>query len=88
VPSARYEVASNLNMILLSNAHTIIFVEREELPREENQNQFFVYEFSSIAGKLDPDLGEKIESRLGQYIRTVLKAVHEPVKNVRGWGVS
>jgi hypothetical protein len=73
VPSARYEVVNNLNMILLSNAHTPIFVEREELPREENQKQFFVYEFSSIAGEIDPDFGEKIESNLGHYIRTELK---------------
>jgi hypothetical protein len=45
-------------MSLHLNAHTLIFVEWEELPREDIQNQLFVYEFSSIASKLDPGMGK------------------------------
>jgi hypothetical protein len=62
-----YQVRNNVNIVLLSNELIPLYVSREELPTDTKNNQFFVYEFPGLPGNIDPDLQEKILSRLGNY---------------------
>lgn len=70
-----YKVKNNMNIMILSNAKTPIFVERDEMPTSERNNQFFVYRFKKLACEIDPALSVKLTDRLGHYIRTELKRV-------------
>lgn len=79
-----YQVRNNVNIIVMSNDHTPVFVRREELPTNEKNNQFFVYEFPPRKGEIDPEIDKKIEKRLGHYIRTELKRVFEETKRIQG----
>ncbi|HKZ41025.1 MAG TPA: primase-helicase family protein, partial [Candidatus Hodarchaeales archaeon] len=80
-----YQVKNNMNIIVMSNNHTPIFVRRDELPTSEKNNQFFVHEFPLMNGDLDPEIGQKIEDRLGHYIRTELKTVFAGVEQLKGY---
>ncbi len=82
-----YQVKNNMNIIILSNDAIPLFVSRGELPTDTKNNQFFVYEFPEITGPIDPDLQEKILSRLGHYIRTELKSVYDGLSS-RGFRYS
>ena len=62
-------------MVILSNNLLPIFVEREELPTDPANNQFFVYEIKPFIGPLDAELDKKLKKRLGHYVRTELKSV-------------
>ena len=73
-----------MNIIVMSNEHTPIFVQKDEEPTSERNNQFFVYKMPKLASEIDPDFGQKIEDRLGHYIRTELKAVYETAKAYAG----
>jgi hypothetical protein len=72
-----YEVRNNMNIIILSNALIPIFVDGQEIPTCAENNQFFVYSFHPFQGAVDPELGKKLEERLGQYVRTELKDVFD-----------
>jgi hypothetical protein len=72
-----YDVLNNMNIIILTNAKTPIFVERDEIPTDDANNQFFVYEFKKFEGKIDKEYSQKIVDRLGHYIRTELKEVFD-----------
>jgi hypothetical protein len=77
-----YQVKNNMNVIILSNDATPIFVEKHEQPTSEKNNQFFVYSMPKLdPNAIDRDYGFKIEDRLGHYIRTELKVVHESISN-------
>jgi len=71
-----YTVLNNVNIILLANDSIPLFVTRDEEPKNELNNQFFVYEVPPISGPLDVNIQEKLEKRLGHYIRTELKDVY------------
>jgi hypothetical protein len=79
-----YQVKNNMNIIILSNEQTPIFVQKDEEPTSEKNNQFFVYTMPKFTGEIDPDFGQKVEDRLGHYVRTELKAVYESVKALSG----
>jgi hypothetical protein len=72
-----YKVMNNMNVIILSNAKTPIKVERDEVPTNDQNNQFFVYRMKQINGTIDRTLGSKLVARLGHYIRTDLKQVFD-----------
>ncbi|MDX9759093.1 MAG: DUF5906 domain-containing protein [Bacteroidota bacterium] len=72
---------SNLNLILMSNNLTPIFVRRGEEPKDESNNQFFVHKFSKLNVQIDPDLAEKLRERIGHYVRSELREIYESVKN-------
>jgi len=76
----QYQVQNNLNIILLSNDESPIYVERDEMPTDECNNQFFVYRLQSHKS-FDPDLQQKLIDRMGHYIRTELKAVYESLNH-------
>jgi hypothetical protein len=73
----KYQVKNNVNVIILSNNLLPIFVEREELPTDPANNQFFVYEIKPFTGTLDAELDKKLKARLGHYVRTELKSVFD-----------
>lgn len=71
-----YQVMNNMNIIVMSNEHTPIFVQKDEEPTSVKNNQFFVYTMPKLKGEIDPDFGQKIEDRMGHYLRTELKDVY------------
>lgn len=79
-----YQVLNNMNIIVMSNEHTPIFVQKDEEPTSEKNNQFFVYTMPRLAGAIDPDFGQKIEDRMGHYVRTELKDVYTKAKIYTG----
>ena len=76
-----YKVKNNMNIILLTNESIPLYVSRKEMPADEFNNQFFVYEFPPITKAMDPRIQEEILNRLGHYIRTELKSVYINIKN-------
>jgi hypothetical protein len=80
-----HDVRNNLNVIIMSNDSLPIFVEKEELPTKDTNNQFFVYEMKAFEeDRRDNKIHDKIRSRLGHYIRTELKRIHEAIGNNDG----
>ncbi|NQV36488.1 MAG: hypothetical protein HQ509_00605 [Candidatus Marinimicrobia bacterium] len=75
-----YNVRNNMNIMLLTNESIPLYVSREEMPANENNNQFFVYEFTAIEKDIDTDIQTKILERLGNYIRTELRDVFQTLK--------
>jgi len=75
-----YQVRNSINVMILSNASTPIFVERDEYPTSEENNQFFVFDFAPLTGELDETLRDKLKDRLGNYLRTELKTVFHNLK--------
>jgi transcription elongation factor Elf1 len=72
-----YEVPNNMNIIIMSNAEIPIYLARDEQPTSEQNNQFFVYNFTNFPGPIDPDIPKKLEDRIGHYIQTELKKVYD-----------
>ena len=64
-----------MNIIILSNSAIPIYVKRDEKPISEELNQFFVYDFKRLEGAIDPEMDEKLEDRIGHYVRTELGTV-------------
>lgn len=71
----KYQVKNNLNLIILSNEEIPISVNRDELPTDENNNQFFVFKMQKWFDTYDGELRKKLEERWVHYIRTELKTV-------------
>jgi hypothetical protein len=74
-----YDVENNMNIIILSNSAMPLYVASYEQPTSPEDNQFFVYDFKPFQGKIDPELGQKLEDRIGHYVRTELKAVYDKI---------
>ena len=75
-----YQVENNMNIIILSNSAIPIYVSRDEKPTSEENNQFFVYDFPAFKEAIDPDLDQKLEDRIGHYVRTELKDVFDKIQ--------
>jgi len=82
----RYKVKNNLNIIFLSNNELPIYVERDEIPTSDQNNQFFVYRLQQHK-TFDADLQQKLIDRLGHYIRTELKSIFNNL-NMTGYRYS
>lgn len=74
--SPEYKVQNNMSIILLSNEDMPIYVQRDELPTDTRNNQFFVFRMKRTKD-LNPNLKEEVIKRLGNYIRTELRTVFE-----------
>ena len=74
-----YEVDNNMNIITLSNSKMSVYVSKMERATSVENNQFFVYNFRGFPGAIDPDMDEKLEARIGHYVRTELKAVFDKI---------
>ncbi len=84
-----YMVRNNLNIILISNEMIPLYVEKTEKPSDPTNNQFFVWEFSSLNKTIDGTFRQKLKERLGHYIRTELKTVFDGInKNYTRYGIS
>jgi len=73
----KYMVRNNLSVIITTNMLKPIHVESGELTMEEDNNQFFVLEFTERLKTRDRKFLEKIMDRIGHYIRTELKQVYD-----------
>jgi len=73
----KYQVLNNVNVVILSNSLLPVYVEREELPTDVANNQFFVYEIKRFSGSIDAELDKKLKARLGYYVRSELKQVFD-----------
>ncbi len=71
-----YQVRNNVNIIILSNARYPIQVERDEIPTDDKDNQFFVFKMERKYTAVDATYAEKLRARLGHYVRTELKKVY------------
>ncbi len=76
----QFQARLNLNLIILSNNPTPIFVRRSEMPTSEANNQFFVYKFPELTAQLDSGLKDKLRNAIGHYVRTELKTVYDAIK--------
>jgi hypothetical protein len=84
-----YMVRNNLNIILISNEMIPLYVEKTEKPSDPTNNQFFVWEFSSLTKTIDGTFSQKLRERLGNYVRTELKTVFYGInKNYTRYGIS
>lgn len=70
---------NNLNLLILSNEVHFIYVRSDELPKDESNNQFFIFRMKPVS-TLDSGLQDKLKDRLGHYIRTELKQVFESLE--------
>ncbi len=77
-----YKVRNNMNIIMLTNEVIPLYVSRTELPKDELNNQFFVYEFPEIKSPMDPKIQDRILKRLGHYIRTELRTVFNSISDI------
>ncbi len=73
----QYTVQNNLNMIIMSNEVSPVSVSRDEVPTDENNNQFFVYRVENKIKNFDPEFLDKLAGRWYHYIVTELKTVFE-----------
>lgn len=69
-----YSTRNNINVVILSNEPFFIYVSRDEMPTDETNNQFFIFEMKPPRKK-DPMILDNLKARLGNYIRTELKDV-------------
>ncbi|RKY93817.1 MAG: hypothetical protein DRQ13_08995 [Ignavibacteriae bacterium] len=84
-----YMVKNNLNIILISNEMIPLYVEKTEKPADPTNNQFFVWQFSSLNNAIDGTFRQKLRERLGNYVRTELKTVFDGInKNYTRYGIS
>ncbi len=83
-----YMVKNNVNIILISNEMIPLYVEKTEMPADESNNQFFVWEFKKLNSITDGTFRNKLKERLGHYIRTELKTVFSGInKNYTRYGI-
>jgi hypothetical protein len=74
--------------MLISYEPIPMFVEKTEMPSDESNNQFFVWEFPELNVQRDAGFQNKLIARLGHYIRTELRAVFESInKNYTRYGI-
>lgn len=72
-----YTTINNLNVIILSNSKLPIYVNPNERPVDEFNNQFLVVALKPLEGAIDQMMVEKLKDRLGYYVQTELKRVFE-----------
>lgn len=83
-----YMVKNNINVILISNETIPLYVEKMEMPTDEANNQFFVWEFPKLKARPDAHFPSKLRKRIGHYVRTELKDVFDDIdKNYTRYGI-
>lgn len=75
-----YKTLNNMSIAVLSNKQIPMFVRASEIPTDEANNQFFVWEFPELSGDIDSGMGNKLQARIGHYIRTELKTVYVAIE--------
>ncbi|MBI5060558.1 hypothetical protein HZB60_12360 [candidate division KSB1 bacterium] len=69
-----YYAPNNINVIIATNDPRPMFLKSQEQPESENVNNFFIYRCPDVAStKINNQLGEMLQQRLGNYVRTELK---------------
>lgn len=73
----KYQVKNNVNIIMVTNERAPMYLVEKERPKNESQNQFFMYEFPSPPLTLNTQIGQELKDRVGYFIRTVLRERYE-----------
>lgn len=73
-------VKNNLNVVCISNNRIPLYLKSREKPTDENNNQFFVYRFPKINGKLDNSLKEALRRRIGYWLSTEVKDLFDQLE--------
>ena len=80
-----YYVPNNINLIIATNDPRPIFLKAREAPKAENINNFFIYRVPELdPSRINAELGQMLEDRLGHYVRTELKTRYERLVATRG----
>jgi uncharacterized protein DUF5906 len=74
-------VRNNLNIIVISNNRTPLYLKSKEFPTSEFNNQFFVFNLKPVNGSLNNRLKEEIGRRIGWWLRTEIKDLYEQLQN-------
>jgi hypothetical protein len=73
-----YYVQNNVKIIIATNDPRPMFLKAREEPKSENTNNFFIYRCPDVdPDKIDKTLGEKLQARLGWYVRSELGARYQ-----------
>jgi hypothetical protein len=78
---APYSVRNNRNIAILSNEKVPMFAAKAEMPSDEANNQFFVWEFPEFSKPINGKMLDELEARIGNYVRTELKSVFDGLKD-------
>ncbi|HEY3295393.1 MAG TPA: primase-helicase family protein [bacterium] len=69
-----YYAPNNINIIIATNDPRPMFLKAREEPKSENTNNFFIHRVPDVnPDRIDKTLGNKLEDRIGYYVRTELK---------------
>ncbi|MBZ0264524.1 DUF5906 domain-containing protein [bacterium] len=67
-----YRVRNNTHIILTTNEKRPLYLTKDEMPVNEHNNNFFIYEINR-ANTINPHIKEQLLERLGTYIHTELR---------------
>jgi uncharacterized protein DUF5906 len=74
-------VRNNLNIIVISNNRTPLYLKSKEFPTSEYNNQFFVFNLKPVNGSLNNRLKEEIGRRIGWWLRSEIKDLYIQLQN-------
>lgn len=77
----KFKVKNNLNLIIMSNKRIPLYLKSSEKPTSAENNQFFVYEFPKLKGKIDNSLKYKIEQELGSWLRGEIRDIYNKLES-------
>ena len=76
----KYRVKNNINIIMTTNNDTPLYLSIKEKPKNQFENQFFMYTFPDLTGKLNSRIKDELAARIGYYIRTESRDRYEAWK--------
>jgi DNA polymerase III delta prime subunit len=74
---AKYQVRNNLCLVLLTNEDSPMYLVAHERPKQESDNQFFMYRIERSSLIINAGIREQLADRAGHYIRTELRDRYE-----------
>ena len=77
-----YRIKNNLNIILLTNNFTPMYLHEDERPLGPETNQFFMFNFERDVRYINANIKNELKERAGHYLRTELRDLYE------GWKAS
>ena len=72
-----YRIKNNLNIVLLTNNFTPMYLHEDEKPVGPETNQFFMYNFQRDVRNINANIKNELKERAGHYLRTELRELFE-----------
>ena len=87
-----YRIKNNLNIILLTNNFSPMYLHEDEKPVGPETNQFFMYNFQRDVRTVNANIKNELKERAGHYLRTELRTLYEeweasPMKRLNRYGL-